>query len=496
MRWLAIHLPDLPLEVHTRGLPEPLPVAVTERGRGEQILLCNAIAVARGIRPGLPLGGALALAADLRALPRRESRERAALQRLAAWCGRFTPELSLEPPQSLVLEVAGSLRLFGGAAGLIGQIRSGIAGLGYRCACCLAPSPSGALVLAAWGGEGVIGDLASLRAALAELPLPALGLPRRELEDLRRMGLRRVGELLRLPRAGLAERFGPERVGQIQRLLGEAPDPRRRFTPPPRYRGRIELLAELVQVEGLLFPCRRLIEELGGYLLAREAGTQQLLWRLGHAQAPETRFNLGTVRAERDPQRWLGLLRERLERLELVAPVRAIALEAHDIQPLPPVSLGLFSGLDRLAAPDPGLLDRLSARLGVDAVRGLSLVADYRPERAWRWCTPGEPTSGGGRSDRPLWLLPEPLALHRCEGRGDMAASDAPGATTIRFQARQVAFEIVDLGGERERIETGWWDGEEIARDYFVATTAEGERLWLYRECGGRRGWFLHGLFG
>lgn len=498
MRWLAIHLPDLPLEVHTRGLSDPLPVAVVERGRGDPVLLCNEPATARGVRPGLPLGGALALAADLRALPRREASERAALQRLAAWCGRFTPEVSLAPPQALVLEVAGSLRLFGGASALIGQVRAGVSELGYRCTCCLAPTPGGALVLAAWGREGVIGDLAALRAAIVELPLPALGLAPRQLEDLRRMGLRRVGELLRLPRAGLAERFGPALVGQLQRLLGEAPDPRRCFTPPPQYLGRIELPAELVQVEGLIFPCRRLIDELGGYLAARECGTQRLAWRLTHADSPDTRFTLGTARPERDPQRWLGLLRERLERLELPAPVRAIVLRVRDIRPLPPASLALFPQLERPSTPDPSLLDRLRARLGQDTVRGLTLVADHRPERAWRWCAPGEPTRGGGRPDRPLWLLPEPLPLQRCAGRGDTAAGAETDSRLIRFQtqAGQGAFEVVDLGAECERIETGWWDGQAVARDYFVATTIQGERLWLYRECGGRRGWFLHGLFG
>ncbi len=147
MRWLAIQLPDLPMEVHTRGLSDPLPIAVVERGRGDSVLLCNEPAAARGVHPGQPLGGALALAADLRALPRQAASERAALERLAAWCGRFTPVVSLAPPQALVLEVAGSLRLFGGAPALIGQVRTGLSDLGYRSTCCLAPTPGGALVL-------------------------------------------------------------------------------------------------------------------------------------------------------------------------------------------------------------------------------------------------------------------------------------------------------------------------------------------------------------
>jgi protein ImuB len=110
-------------------------------------------------------------------------------------------------------------------------------------------------------------------------------------------------------------------------------------------------------------------------------------------------------------------------------------------------------------------------------VQGLALAADHRPERSWRWCAPGERGAGIPRADRPLWLLPEPRPLPLRDGRPWL---DGP----------------LDLGAERERIDTGWWDGFEVARDYFVATGPQGERLWIYRELKGRRDWYLHGLFG
>jgi protein ImuB len=477
MRWLAIHLPALPLEVYTRSLEVEVPLAVSQCEKGEKILLGNRQAVEHGVRPGMPVGAARALVADLRVLPRKPNTEHAALTRLAAWCGRFTPEVSLDPPRALVLEVAGSLRLFGGAERLLEQVARGMARLGYQALCCLAPTPGGALVLAASGHSGVIAELHALRTTLASLPLVALGFDRKALEDLRRMGLRRVGDLLRLPRAGLAERFGVDSVQHLLRLLGEVPDLRPRFEPPPRYRGRIELPAEVEHADALIFPCRRLLEELGGFLLSRQGGVEQLTWYLRHEEEKDTRLILGAARPERDPQRWLELLKERLERLSLPASVRALTLEARDLQPLSLTRQELFPELARLCAPDTRLLDRLRARLGDEAVRGLALAADHRPERAWRWCVPGETGVGHGRSDRPLWLLAEPLPLQTCKRRPCWDGE-------------------LDLGVERERIETGWWDGHEVARDYFVATTPKGERLWIYRDLNGRRGWFLHGLFG
>ena len=424
------------------------------------------------------MGGAWALAARLRVLPRRESAEREALERLAAWCGRFSSEVSLEPPRGLILEAARSLNLFGGAWSLLDQVSAGVAGLGYRCRCCLAPTPGGALVLATAGEEGVIVDAEALRTALSGLPLRALELDESELRSLRHMGLRTVGDLLRLPRTGLTERLGPARILQLQRLLGEAPDPRSRFEPPATYRGRLELPSELLYVDALLFPCRRLIDEVAGFLLSRGAGVQRLEWCLEHPEGTEhTRFTLGSARAEQDPGRWLGLLRERLERLRLPAPVCALGLSLDGVQPLTPVTRELFPELEPALAPDSALLDRLRARLGRDAVRGLSLVADHRPERAWRWCSPGESGKGEGRGDRPLWLLPEPRPLETRRRRPWMDGD-------------------LDLGVERERIETGWWDGLDVARDYFVATRVRGERLWIYREIQEPHAWFLHGLFG
>jgi protein ImuB len=477
MRWLAVHLPALPLEVYARSAQAAGPLAVSRGGRAEEVLLCSRRAWDAGVRPGMPVGGALALAADLAVLPRREAAEREALERLAGWCGRFSSDVSLEPPQALVLESERSLRLFGGATALRRQVAEGVARLGYRVRCCIAPTPGGALVLAACRREGVIADLDGLRGALSRLPVAVLGMDERMQGDLRAMGLRRLGDLLRLPRSGLTGRLGPDVMLRLQRLLGEVPDPRRAFAPPARYRGSLELPAELLHADALIFPCRRLIEELAGFLLGRGAGVQRLSWRLHHPQGTAaTRFALEASRPERAADYWLGLLRERLDRLQLPAPVRALGLEAEGLQPLTPGTGELFPERRAAPVPDKALLDRLRARLGRDAVRGLGMVADHRPERAWRWCPPGEPSTSEGRADRPLWLLPEPLPL---ETRGRRPWWDGE----------------LDLGLERERIETGWWDGAEVAREYFVATSVRGERLWIYREMRGRRRWFLHGVF-
>jgi protein ImuB len=549
MHWLALHLPALALEVYTRGLPpadaaparqaladapsaevppaaarQP-PLAVSER---EHIIARNAAAAQLGITPGLPDAAARALAAELRILPRKPAAEHAALAGLAAWAYGFSDQVSLAPPAALVLEAGRSFRLFGGAVALGRRVLDGVTALGWRARCVLAPTPGAALVLAATGlgaepgaaagGAGapavdIVADHADLRCHLAALPVAALDFTPAELDDLHRMGIARIADLLRLPRPGLAERFGIARLQQLERLLGERPDPRRAFVPPARFQAGLELPAEVPDAPALAFACGRLIDELAGFLLARQAGAQRLDWSLQHADRPPTRLILGSAAPARDPQHWLILLRERLDRLTLPAPVRAIALGSERLRPLAPAHAELFPGDTGNAAPDLALLDRLRARLGPAAVQGLAAVADHRPERAWRLCEPtlapagpsaevrrrakpghtasqaadstaagptgpaAPETTAGALRDRPLWLLAEPVALGL---RNNRPWLDGP----------------LDLGGGCERIDTGWWDGFQVARDYYVARTTEGERLWIYRELRGAGGWFLHGIFG
>ena len=495
-RWLALHLPALALQVFERAAASPLALAISE---GERVIACNAAARAQGVRPGLGDGAAQALAGGLRILPRRPDLERAALERLAAWALAFSDRVSLDPeparPAALVLEARGSLRLFGGAAALRQRVVEGAEALGWRVRAVLAPTPAGALVLAAAGHEGLVASQDALRRALAGLPPARLGLESRVCDDLAAMGVRSLGALLRLPRAGLAERFGPSLLQRIERLLGERADPRRPFVPPQRFGAELELPAEVEDTSALVFACHRLLEELSGFLRARQCGVQRLDWRLVHARGAATAFALGCARAEHDPAHWLALLRERLGRVRLPAPVRAVGLRSDRLLPFSAAAGELAlgdsgGGRAGAAAPDSALLDRLHARLGARAVRALATAADHRPERAWRWVSP-MPGSGAhapgagaaaaaprcGNAERPLWLLPQPRPLESCGGRPWL---DGP----------------LTLGSCCERIETGWWDGFEVARDYYVATTVHGERLWVYREMRGARRWYLHGLMG
>ncbi|MBK8522766.1 MAG: DNA polymerase Y family protein [Betaproteobacteria bacterium] len=253
MLWLALTFPQLPLEIFPS---RQTPSAVISR---EHVVACNTSAVAGGVVPGMRLGDAWAMLPTLAIDERNVALEAERLQSLACWAGNFTSEISLAPPLSLLLEVQGSVRLFGGMERLFAQVRESCAAQGHVCQAALAPTPRAALWLATAAPESRCPDSASMHVALAALPLAALGLPRKVESRLTAFGIRRLGEVLKLPRAGLGKRLGSDFLIELARVLGEIPDPQARFVFPQQFRHRLELNARVEDAGRLNFAARRLI---------------------------------------------------------------------------------------------------------------------------------------------------------------------------------------------------------------------------------------------
>jgi protein ImuB len=473
-QWIALYLPHLPLEALTRALATPEPQAVAEHHR---IVACDGKAVARGVRPGLSTAAASVLARELAIQPRNPAEETECLLGLAGWAAQYTPSVALELPDSLVLEVSGSLRLFRGLERIAGSLRAGCARMGFTALVAAAPTARGASWLAHAGSERLVADPTALESALAGLPVRVMTGDAASRAALAAIGATRIGDVAALPRAGLARRFGRKLLDDLDRALGHAPDPRTFFTPPAEFRARLELPAEVTQAEALLFAARRLFVQLEGFLAARAGGVQRLALRLFHREARFTDVPIGLVAPARDAVHFTLLARERLGRLALPAAVRAIALDAGDVVPLAGEALALFDD----SASSPGdwkqLVERLRARLGGTAVHYLAVAAEHRPEHASRESATGAGAAGTDHPGlRPLWLLPAPQPLEEID-----AAPHRDGPLKL-------------LAGP-ERIESGWWDDDDVARDYFVAETADRALVWVYRERRSPGGWFLHGLF-
>lgn len=416
------------------------------------------------------------------ATPRNPRAEREALKALCAAAYQFSATVTAQPraPQptahTIWLEVGTSLRLFNGLDALVGKLAAVLARIGYSHQLGVGPTLEGASIVAEAGlppchSPGILLD------ALKALPAARLSLREEVLASLDGSGLARIGQVLALPLDAVAMRFGYETTDYFGRLTGRLADPRRWYRIPERYRRRFEFEGEIEATETLLFPLRRMLAEFHEYLVARDTGVQDFRLELGHEDAPPSTLAIGLSSASRDAAHFGVLVRERLERTPLAGPVTAMTLAA-DRFVSPRVRQLDFLNLRGREDDEWGaLLDRLRARLGPEMVRSLGLAADYRPEKSW--CSlPVGATAGAAHSTssgqasaatgprRPLWLFPEPQPLDtmpRC--------IEGP-----------------------ERIEGGWWDGLDATRDYYVAESGAGARLWVYRERGSG-GWFLQGLW-
>jgi protein ImuB len=479
--WLGLYFPDLAIEVHTHGEPVAAGFVVSHRAAGqERVYRCNASAMARGIRVGMSLAAALALQEGLQVVSRDFVREQQALEDLAAWAYQFSDHVCFDP-RCLLLEVGGSLRLFGGIGPLLARVQRELPQLGFRARHAMAPTPAAAALLARVSPGARVEEVESLRAAVADIPLARFTRQLQARELMRGVGLRTLGECLRLPRPELARRIGPDLGAALDRLLGLAPDPRPPWTPPAVFVASLDLLAEVTSASALVFPARRLIIMLCGFLRGRGAAAQDLQWTLHHRDVPDSGFTQGLLSPSRDAGHMIELLRERVSRLQLDAAVTGLGLRVENRLDFEETSGDLFG---RRTADTADLLERLRARLGSEAVWRLEVVADHRPERAWRLCEPVPGRCGDMPADRPaaaampcrpLWLLESPRPL---VARGGVPEYGGP----------------LTLSDRVERIEAGWWDGGDVARDYYVALSPAGERLWVFRDRRARC-WYLHGRF-
>lgn len=466
MLWLCSLYPDLSAEALAPP-PERL-AAIVERAGGRKVLTwVSSKALDRGVATGMTLPSALGLAPDLMALNRNLALERQALEGRGCWAYQFGIPVTLDPSAPAVwVEVGASVRMHGGWPALASQIREASKQSQVNAVFGVGPTLGVSLLLAR--GEPnldvPVEQRSDLRTRIAKLSLGLLPFPEDAVALLRGAGMRTIGDVLQIPTHALALRIGPAAVRALRRLLGEEPEAWETFEPPSRFRRRLHFVDPIESIEGLLFPLRGLLVDLASWLHVRDAALQVFTLRLVDSRRRATVHPIGLSSPTRDLQRLTAVLRAQLERVAVEDGIREIAIEADRFEPYQPVQDSLFGASVSVGARYAELCERLTARLGRDAVRRIAVSADQRPE-ASHGSTVVAGVDGTLHPPRPLWLLPQPRPI-------------APPR----------------LLGPPERIELGWWEGRGEARDYFVASDATGRLCWVYREPE-QGTYFLHGLW-
>ncbi|GLQ89281.1 Y-family DNA polymerase [Dyella flagellata] len=465
MLWACISLPHLALDGVLRRRADDAPLVLVDGPANARcVVAANLSAQAAGLRVGQRLSAAQALLAQLEAIPYDAAEEDRWQRFLAGVAYRYSSQVALLP-QAVVLEISRSQSLLGDWPKIERSLRHDLAELGFRHRIAAAPTPHAAHVLAGVNDGMAVLTREVMQRALDVVPLHQSHLPERAVDALPRMGIRRLGQLLHMPRDGLQRRFGAQLLQHIDRLLGDIPPGLELHVPPDAVDWRIELSHEVENIASLLFPLKRMTGDLAAYLSGRDGGVQRFALRLEHRERAVTEVAVGMLSPERDANVLFEAARGRLERVQLSAPVLSLRLLADDLPGFVPAGRDLFDERPANALPFEQLCERLRARLGDRAVYRWAATIDPRPERSQRIATQDEDFIEP--RVRPTWLLDKPVPL-----RGVLRILAGP-----------------------ERMETGWWDGDAVRRDYYIVETEQGQRAWAYCAPGAQAGWMLHGWF-
>lgn len=435
MLWIGLYLPWLSLEAFVATLPPEArgtPIALMHL---HQVVSLNRAAHGLGVQRGMKRATALALAPQLLFGEAHEGRDAAALQAVAHAALAFSPVVCLSPPAGVLLEVSTTLRYFGGIDRLAQRLDDTLAPLGHRVFRARAPTAQGAALLSRWRDGVLCPDLATLQAALDDAPLPVLAAAQPHLETFLGMGLRQLGELRRLPRAGLARRFGEGLLDELDSASGDRPDPRESVVLPPAFDSEVELFARADTTDQLLHGAEVLLARLVVWLSARHAFVRRFQLVLRHegrlrrAEGPSvTPVDVALAEPSRDAGHLQSLLRERLAAFVLPAPTLELALHAHDIAQQPPQHRAVSHAAQRTrgprapdrtpagpARPGPRAAPRARARPPARPLRAHHAVrtrCGAPGARTGRDVTPPRAPPGAGRPSGRL-LHPRPRS-HPC----------------------------------------------------------------------------------
>jgi protein ImuB len=568
-RVMYLYLPNWPIDrlrrsfSHTNlraGSPADAVAFATVVAAGGRRLLAavNPAAAAAGLAPGMPLADALSFLPGLSTAPAEPEADAAALVRLAQWCTRYSPWTAPDfeterGADGIKIEITGCAHLWGGEAALAADLARRLVrqGIDHRIAIAGTLGAAWALArFAAIAGQPALLPPDGEKAALAPLPVEALRLDPIIAAGLRRVGLGHIGDLVPMPRAALARRFGETVARRLDQALDALPEPLSPLGETPARRVRLSFAEPIADPADLACAIDRLTGDLTARLAREGQGVRRLGLAFHRVDGRVEEIRLGTARPSRDPQHLARLFIAKLETIDPGLGVEDMILALFAAEPLPAEQTGLSPFLNppslageenlrsgRVGANIAPLLDRLGARLGLDALSRIAMHESHIPERASvtvplddkSTVIPGrraaanpesrntrfEITDSGfasetrpgmtiGETGRQAAKPPRPMRLF-APPEPIEAVWLLPDDPPFRFTWRRRPYRVQSADGP-ERIADEWWvpggsAAVDAIRDYYRVEDEEGRRFWLFRTGlpgagpSGAPRWYVHGIF-
>lgn len=481
MRWLYLHFPSLQLDA-LRQLPTDAnqladnskPMIIVDP-KHNAVCQLNDAAKLLGITIGMGLATAIALSGELELVEYNPQIEQTRLHELALWLYQIVADIALFEPDGLALEVTGMLSLYDDVENYWQAIQTTLQQQQVSYQRAIANTPLAARLLARDGNKPLGSNDHIISRQLNRLSVRQLELPQPHIEQLQRVGIEQLSQLWQISGKELGRRFGLEVLNYLGRLKGDLRQPLSFFEPPVSFSKFLELFHEINQSQVLLFPLKRMVQDMETFLNSRELVVTSVTLTLHHRDIEPMHLTIGSATGEYKADKWMTLITLNIERTQLVAPVTGITLTSGELIEKNATVDDMFSGSKGNMTPAQ-LVSLLQARVGSDRIVSVQLHQDHRPEYAFSY----RPPLLAAKKNLPFAQDNLPGILPKVR---PLILLDAPQPLTEKYTVLQGP----------ERVRSAWWGKHSVYRDYFIARSAGGEVCWLFTEPQG--GWYLHGYF-
>lgn len=495
-RYVSIWLRHLTTDRFITRYPElakvPFVLAAPQRGR-MIIAASNAMAETAGIRPGLVLADARAVLPSLTVMDDRPELAGKLLSALAEWCLRYSPEVAIDPPDGLLLEVTGCAHLWGGELTYLKDIVMKLQQKGYDARGAMAPTIGTAWAVARFGTISHIIEAGAQMEALLPLPPAALRMETGIVERLQKLGLTQIGSFIKMPRTALRRRFGQQLLTRLDQALGTEVEPLQLIRPVEPYQERLPCLEPIRTATGIEIALRKLLESLCLRLEREGMGLRRCMLKGFRIDGNVQEIGIGTNRPTRNVEHLYKLFELKLETIEPALGIELFLLEAPVVEVLPASIEKLWRNMgDTDNTKVAELLDRIAVKIGPGCIHRYVPAEHHWPERSFQESaslTEVPPVPWPTDLPRPVHLLADPVPIQ--------VTVPLPDYPPIQFIFKGQLHKVRKADGP-ERIEQEWWIADGLHRDYYCVEDTEGRRYWVFRlghYDHEDHEWFLHGFF-
>lgn len=494
-RFVSIYFHHLPTDWFTLRQPElkNLPLVLTESNHGKLIITAsNSNAEKKGIRIGTSLADARAIIPDLIALEHKPLLINRVLNRLADWCIRFTPTVTTDPPNGLILDASGCSHLWGSDTIYIETISMKLTTRGYGVRVAMADTIGAAWAIARFSSDIRVIPEGKHLEALMPLPTQALRLEPEVIERLYKLGLHQIQQILNIPRPSLRKRFGQHLPQQLDKALGnemEWIEPLQQVEP---YQERLPSIEPIVTETGIRIALHQLIDLLCTRLQQEQKGLRTATFKGYRVDGKVEHIEIVTSRPSNNVKHLSKLFELKLSTIEPAWGIELFVLEAGRVE-------DHHAQQETMWAPPTGvedqriteLVDKIAGKMGMNTIHRYAPAEHHWPERSFTGTSLHEKllTTWPEHKLRPLQLLSTPQRIE--------VTAPIPDYPPMLFRHQGKIHTIIKADGP-ERIEQEWWLQQGQHRDYYYVEDESGNRYWLFR-LGHYQDkmyhWYLHGFF-